>query len=150
MAGESVLQHPEDQPQDSISDSGLQFSSNDMGTSEGGGTGGPGNLSQRGWACAGGVAETPRPGGDGGAGLGPRLLCGGEGRGLEAGLGVPSDHGKDPVGGQSTRSCGGQAGKGCAQHVISLWGKHANSGRVTCPDSAGVLTKTLITARSSG
>ena len=76
MARESVLQHPEHQPQDSISDSGLQFSSNDMGISEGGGTGRPWKVSQRRWACAGGVAETLRPGGDGGAGLGQAAAWG--------------------------------------------------------------------------
>lgn len=100
VARDSVLQRPEDQPQDSISDSGLRFSSNDVGISEGGGTGRPGKVSQRRRACVGGVAETLRPGGDGGAGLGPRLLRGGDGRGLEAGLGVPAAHGKEPVGGK--------------------------------------------------
>ena len=94
MARESVLQRPEDQPQDSISDAGLQFSSNDMGTSEGGGTGGPGRslredgLVQEGWQRPRALGKTEVQG------LAPGCCVGVRGEAWRPGWGSPVTTGK--------------------------------------------------------
>lgn len=75
-----------------------------MQPSEGRDTGGPGEVSWRGWACVGGVGDALHPREDGS---------------LEAGLRVPADHGKNLSVESKLAAVGSEAGKGRPQCFIS-------------------------------